>query len=75
MPSVGEFHDHSQATSWAGFGAELGDVGGFWALGRRLEALTSELGAGENTASSPPPPAQLGHGVEAECWAWGLGRA
>ncbi|CAI9169566.1 unnamed protein product [Rangifer tarandus platyrhynchus] len=44
------------ATSWAGFGADSGEVGGIWAPGRRFRALSTRA-QGQGNATSPPPTA------------------
>lgn len=63
------------ATSWAGFGADSGEVGGIRAPGRRLRALSTRA-QGKGNATSPPPPPTLSRSqsLGADCWGAGVVR-
>ena len=58
------------ATSWAGFGADSGEVGGIRAPGRRFRALSTRAQGQGNATSSPPRPPTLSgsQSVGADCW-------
>lgn len=62
------------ATSWAGFGADSGEVGGIRAPGRRFRALSTTAQGQGNATSSPPLPTLSGsQSVGADCWGVGGG--
>ena len=61
------------ATSWAGFGADSGEVGGIRAPGRRFRALSTRAQGQGNTTSPPPPTLSGSQSVGADCWGVGDG--